>query len=246
PSLPRPGASGEAGAHEESPARADEQLLAERFLSTVAHEMKNQLHALQMTTALVRRSPRIPEQEQAQLAMVESGIRGVSRYVTDLLDFLRNRAGLLALTPTECDIVPVVRSAVEMLKLQYNARRTEFDSPGTLVGHFDADRLVQVVNNLVINAVKYGSPDAPVTVALRDDDSAMVLEVSNYGEPIPAAAIPALFDPYVRVASNGLRHRDGLGLGLAVVRQIVLKHGGAIDVTSGERTTFTVVLPKYP
>jgi PAS domain S-box-containing protein len=111
-------------------------------------------------------------------------------------------------------------------------------------GEWDPDRLAQVVSNLVGNALQHGAHDTPVEVRLGHEDSTLVLTVHNQGTPIPEALLPHVFDPFRR-ADN--RSRQGLGLGLYIVQQLILAHGGTITVSSqvDSGTTFTVRLPRH-
>jgi signal transduction histidine kinase len=114
---------------------------------------------------------------------------------------------------------------------------------GSSEGHWDEARLAQVLSNLIGNALRHGDPSVPVRVRWQGVTDSLLLEVHN-GGAIPPALREHLFDPFRR----GTRARDSLGLGLYIVRQIVLAHSGSIDVasTEGEGTTFRVRLPRWP
>ncbi|MFY0521974.1 sensor histidine kinase [Archangium gephyra] len=115
--------------------------------------------------------------------------------------------------------------------------------PGTYSGEWDPDRLAQVISNLVGNALHHGASHTPVEVALHQEDSTLVLTVHNQGAPIPEALLPHVFDPF---RGSGGGSRQGLGLGLYIVQQILQAHGGSISVDSraDSGTTFTVRLPR--
>jgi signal transduction histidine kinase len=107
--------------------------------------------------------------------------------------------------------------------------------------------MAQVVSNLVGNAIQHGDPTRPIDVRLTRRDGQAILDVHSSGPPIPEDLLPVLFDPYRR-SEQRPRTSRGLGLGLFITQQIVLAHGGRIDVTSteAEGTTFRVVLPARP
>ena len=122
-------------------------------------------------------------------------------------------------------------------------------SPGTGRGHWDADRLAQVVSNLVGNALRYGDPAHPVRVEVTDAGAEIILRINNRGAPIRPDVLPRIFEPFQRGADAGGKapRQEGLGLGLYIVRAIVLAHGGTIGVESSAEagTTFTIHLPRH-
>jgi signal transduction histidine kinase len=117
---------------------------------------------------------------------------------------------------------------------------------GDLRGNWDARRVQQALRNLVVNALRHGAADGPVGVSLRGEDAQVTLEVANSGPPLRPAALSQLFQPLKRVRAQDDREgREGLGLGLYIVREIARAHGGEVDVRSGgEETVFTVYLPR--
>ena len=113
------------------------------------------------------------------------------------------------------------------------------------MGRWDAERLAQVVSNLVGNGLQHGDARRPVVVHLTEGESTVVLEVQNDGKVIPPEALPTLFDPYRRGNEHDARSK-GLGLGLFIAEQIITAHGGRIEVrsTADEGTTLRVTLPR--
>lgn len=124
----------------------------------------------------------------------------------------------------------------------------DFHVEGDAWGEWDRTRILEVVDNLLSNAIKHGSRGQPIDVTVRSDGDDVVLAVHNGGAPIPAELVPVLFDPFRRAARSDHRHGElkSHGLGLYIVREIVVSHGGTIDVssTSEAGTTFTVRLPR--
>ena len=116
---------------------------------------------------------------------------------------------------------------------------------GDLRGDWDADRLAQVLSNLVRNAIEHGPTDAPIDVVATGRDDQVSLTVHNGGVPIPPEVIESIFEPMVR-HTHGAHARHGLGLGLYIARQIALAHGGSLEVTSTATagTTFELRLPR--
>ena len=144
------------------------------------------------------------------------------------------------------DAKAVVERAAVGLRDRYPGREIRVDAPAqTLLGSWDGDRIAQLVDNLVCNALQYGD-DAPVTVSLsRAADQSLELRVHNAGRAIPADLRERLFDPYWRGKGAEVSHPRGLGMGLYIVREIARAHGGAVEVRSddGDGTVFTVRLP---
>jgi signal transduction histidine kinase len=144
--------------------------------------------------------------------------------------------------------VQVFRHIVDELQVSNPNRELILDTEGSCWGEWDPDRLAQAVGNLVGNAVQHGSPGTPVRVALRSSPDQVVLEISNFGPPIPADVLPRIFEPFSRGEQGPGQRSQGLGLGLYIVRAILDAHGGSIDVRSTEgegTTTFTVRLPRW-
>jgi sigma-B regulation protein RsbU (phosphoserine phosphatase) len=170
----------------------------------------------------------------------------MSRMITDLLDFTRARlGGGVPLQRRPAELVELVRATLEEFEVTHPGRVVLSHAGGPYTGEWDPDRLAQVVSNLVGNALQHGAADTPVQVVLREEGAELVLSVTNQGPPIPEALLPHVFDPFRRATSSP---RQGLGLGLYIVQQLVLAHGGSITVSSdaASGTTFTVRLPRGP
>jgi signal transduction histidine kinase len=120
-----------------------------------------------------------------------------------------------------------------------------FTGKGDLTGEWDGDRIAQVLSNLVRNAVQHGGATDLITLAAEDNGSEVLLEVHNGGPPIPEGVQATMFEPMVRHAGDDHK-TTGLGLGLYIASQIVLAHGGSLNVKSTEAdgTTFAVRLPR--
>jgi signal transduction histidine kinase len=178
-------------------------------------------------------------------ARVSSSARRMSRMIEELVDLARARlAGGIPIDCQDADAGVLVERVIQEQRAAAPDREIVLTSEGALWGCWDAERLAQVVANLVGNAVRHGQPDTPVMVrldGLRDD--ALVFTIENAGA-IDPDVLPFVFDPF-RGGHKGGGRSDGLGLGLYIVQQIVRAHGGTIDAWSDEgRTRFTVTIPK--
>ncbi|MFC3803228.1 sensor histidine kinase [Cohnella sp. GCM10012308] len=166
--------------------------------------------------------------------------------INDLFEYTRTSGGLpLRLSPL---------NLVEMLGQLAVQFRLQFDHAGVegvtvfaekeLIVSADGDKLVRVFENLIDNAIRYGKDGGRIEIKARREGMEAVAEIVNYGEPLPASAIPQLFDRFYRLEQSRSRHTGGSGLGLAIAKNIVELHGGEIAATSGESgTTFRVRLP---
>jgi len=161
-------------------------------------------------------------------------LQAMERIVDELLDVGRARSEEL-LAREETSLAGICRSVVTEVSIRHPHRAILLMAHDEARGSWDAERLRQVVRNLLANALQYGARDAPVELTVIDLGDRVVLAVVNRGEPIPAGIREHLFDPF----------RRGAGLGLYVVRRIVEAHRGSVEVDSDQvRTVFRVTLPK--
>jgi phosphoserine phosphatase RsbU/P len=172
----------------------------------------------------------------------------MARMIDDLLDFTRSRlGGGFPISPRRIDLRELCAQVIEELELAYPERTIEFEAEGDAWGNWDPDRIAQVISNLIGNALTHSPDSATVGVRLADEQDRVVLTTNNAGPPIPAEVVAHLFEPGRRgPPRHGRAASSGLGLGLYIVQQIVLAHGGKIDVQSdaANGTTFTVTLPR--
>ena len=166
--------------------------------------------------------------------------------ISDLLDLTRARlAGAIPITRGRTDLQQVCEERDAGGSDGHPDAVLRLETSGNLVGDWDADRLAQVVSNLLGNAIQHGG-GTPVTVTAREDGDAVTLAVHNGGAPIPPEAMPLIFEPLARGQAENTHGLDSIGLGLFIARAIVSAHGGDIHVSSSSEdgTTFTVRLPK--
>jgi two-component system, sensor histidine kinase and response regulator len=219
--------------------------LNEMLTAVLSHDLRSPLNAV-LTSALLiqRRSTEEPVKETAG-RILSSGKR-MSRMIEDMLDMARARlAGGIPLRREPADLGALVDRVVSEVQAAYPQRKIEVEQTGTLGGNWDGERLAQVASNLLGNALQHGDPGGIVRVTVdgtRPD--AVVINVVNSGT-IPPDLLPQLFDPF-RGSRRQTGRAEGLGLGLYIVQQIVLAHGGRVDVQSGNdnRTAFVVRIPR--
>ncbi|WP_147445840.1 sensor histidine kinase, partial [Corallococcus aberystwythensis] len=217
----------------------------ERFLGIVGHDLRNPLHSIRMGASFLVASEQLPPPLVRTASRIISSTDRMTRMITELLDFTRSRLGSgIPLTPGTTDLGQVARQVVEELELAHPNRTVNVTATGPLTGQWDADRLAQVLSNLVGNALQYSPADATVELVLMGEPGQVVARVSNPGVPIAAEELEGLFHPFQR-ARTGAHVPSGLGLGLFISEQIVRGHRGTLTATSDvERTVFTLTLPR--
>jgi len=216
----------------------------EQFVGILGHDLRNPLNAISVGADLLLRKETVAQDSHATLRRIASSAARMRRMVEQLLDLTRARlAGGIPVQPTPgTNLADVARGAVEELRVAHPEAQLTVHATAQISGEWDADRMAQVVSNLVGNAISHGA-GGPVDVQVNGANGSAILEVHNGGAPIPADLLPRIFDPFRQAMPATVAH--GLGLGLFITRQIVLAHGGTIGVVSAqpEGTTFKVVLP---
>jgi signal transduction histidine kinase len=205
-------------------------------LGELGHDLRVPLSALSMGIELVQRDA--PSKAEI-LSTMQHTAKAMDRLIERLVRSARAGKGEVRLRRERGPLADVVRQAVAETSLAYPGHPLQFECWDEAPGEWDRDRLLQVLRNLLSNAMEHGAPGEPVLVSLIDCDGEVLLSVANSGEPIPDPFREHLFDPTRR----GTWSSDHLGL--YIVREIVRAHGGCIELTSDESATvFHVWLPK--
>ena len=216
------------------------------LLGMLGHDMRTPLNAIVMTASHLAALNAGEKVSEAAGMLIRSGA-SMQSLLDDLADFNRTSLGLgLRIVPAPVDLARAVEDELTQLRAAHPQRRIELAAGGELRGHWDGGRVRQVLRNLVSNAIRYGAGEAPVRVSVRGEASEVRLEVSNRGHLDPAE-IGRLFEPLHRGAAARASHhaREGLGLGLFIVREIARAHGGEAEARcEGEQTIFAVRLPR--
>jgi signal transduction histidine kinase len=216
----------------------------DQFFATIAHDLRNPLSAAQMGATLIMRHP-TAEHVPRWAARINENIGRVDRMVQDILDAMRMQTGArLPLELQEIDLVELVHDALDQLRTEHGERLV-LVAPAPVPGWFAPDAMRRALENLVINAVKYGAGSRPITVTVREEGQRAIMKVHNHGTHIPAEQQETLFRAFQRLASAETSGARGWGLGLAQVRAVAEAHGGSIGVDSvpGRGTTFTIDVP---
>lgn len=223
---------------------ADTLRLNEELMAVVGHDLRNPLDVILMTAELLQSDAQAPDVRKCGERLRRSGNR-MRQIIDELLDMTRARlGGGIPIEPRPADLLQIAKSVISEMETAHPDRRVQLQVDGEFSGTWDAPRLEQVISNLLGNAVRHGSPDSPVRVTLKGDGARVVLCVHNAGH-IPPQLLQRVFEPFQGNRDSRARS-GGLGLGLYIVQQIVMAHGGSVDVQSApsDGTTFHVVLPR--
>lgn len=217
------------------------------FLAILSHELRNPLAPIRTAIDMIKMAPEQPVSPRT-IDILDRQVDMLGRLVEDLLDVARINANKIELRPEGTDLRDIISAAVDTSgpAIERKQHTLEVNLPATSVPVVvDSMRMVQVITNLLQNAARYTDPHGRLTVTLSTCDDCAYIRVEDTGVGIPADLLPSIFDMFVqeRVRSDG---SGGLGLGLALARQIVLMHNGAITASSGGRdagSTFEIQLP---
>ncbi len=216
--------------------------LRDEFVAILGHDLRNPIAAIGGGIRVLYREELTPRgREIAKL--VEGSVKRMSRLIDDVLDLSKARlgGGLTVVRHAEPNLtheIEQVVSEIEMGAGRSIARR--LDLPGPLF--LDSARIMQLISNLLGNAISHGAADQPIEVSANIREGCLEVAVSNGGDPIPNEMLPRLFQPFFR--GNDSTGTQGLGLGLHISSEIAKAHGGTLSVSSSAaRTTFLLKIP---
>jgi signal transduction histidine kinase len=222
------------------------------FLAMAAHELRNPLLPLRLAAQMITRAEANPPLLAKLQATINGQVSHMARLIGDLLDGSRISTGKFRLERSAIELAGILDLAVETCQPAIDARRHRFTrtgAPGPFGMQGDAVRLVQVFSNLLENAAKYTPEGGEITLKTALREGAVAVIVSDNGIGISADALPHVFDLFVQDEHATALNQGGLGIGLAVVRELVEAHGGTVIATSagkGLGSEFVVTLPLTP
>lgn len=219
--------------------------LREQFIAVLGHDLRNPLAAISAGARILQRSGALQEHQHLRvLDMINSTVTRMSDLIDNILDFARGRlgGGIKLSRDGNRPLEPVLEQVVDELRTASPQRVIETSFEIAEPVNCDRTRIGQLVSNLIGNALTHGARDQPVHVGAKTEGGVFELWVANAGEPIPAAAMEKLFEPFFR--GDVRDSRQGLGLGLHIASQIAQAHGGRLDVTSTlDETRFVFKMP---
>jgi signal transduction histidine kinase/CheY-like chemotaxis protein len=225
--------------------------LKDHFLATLSHELRTPLNAILGYTRMLRTDAIPRERRSRALEVIERNATAQNQLVEDLLDMSRMTTGRIRLERQVLPIISPLREALESVKPSGDAKRIRFaveadEFAGNVNG--DEGRLRQIFWNVLANAVKFTGEDGRIFVGLANHGDAVEITVRDSGIGIDPGFLPHIFEPFRQADVGFSRSVGGLGLGLAICKQLAELHGGSIAAQSagpGHGTTFTVRLPRH-
>ena len=224
--------------------------LKDDFLATVSHELRTPLNAVLGWARMLMAKQLTPERAAHAIETIERNAASLAHIIDDLLDVSRIVAGRLQVSAQPIDLIAVTQAALDAARPLADQKHIEMrfcpepDAPAPVSG--DADRLRQVIWNLLMNAVKFTAAGGRIDVSIAHAGSVLELNIADTGQGISPEFLPHVFERFRQADGTPSRRHGGLGLGLAIVRQLVELHGGTVRAFSegvGRGATFTVRLP---
>jgi PAS domain S-box-containing protein len=223
--------------------------LKDDFLATISHELRNPLNAILGWAHMMRLGKLNEANMERAVETIYRNAKSQSQLVADLLDVSRIISGKLRLDVRTVDLISIVNAAIDSIRPAADAKTIRLQmmldpAAGPISG--DADRLQQIVWNLLTNAVKFTPKGGKIQVKVQRIDSHVEIVVSDSGVGISKEFLPYVFDRFRQADASITRTHGGLGLGLSIVHQLVDLHGGSVAVQSegeGKGATFTITLP---
>jgi len=225
--------------------------LKDEFLATLSHELRNPLNVILGYSELLLRMPEI--ERSSRLAQMAEALRrnaqSQSQLINDLLDLSRLQRGKISLNQETVSLAAIIDSAVETVRADASSKGIDIRLLGTdqlLLVDGDRLRLQQIAWNVLNNAVKFTPQGGSIDIGLKNENGSAVLVVADTGQGIDPAFLPHVFEMFRQADGSNSRRHGGLGIGLALVQQLVQLHGGTIEAHSegmNKGSRFTVRLP---
>ncbi|HEX8250502.1 MAG TPA: HAMP domain-containing sensor histidine kinase [Pyrinomonadaceae bacterium] len=219
------------------------------FLAILGHDLRGPLAAIQMASHILIKSEALDAPHLEVAARIKSSVSTMNRMIKDLLEFAGGQIGKkIPIKPEPANMGKVCRASIDEVQSAYPKAVFNFEMTGNLDSRFDPARFQQVLSNLLINAAKYSEEGKQIMLSIGRDAETIIVEVKNFGRPIPPESLQVIFNPLVQLSAKGSHSlpSTSLGLGLFIAREIVEGHNGTIEVSSSETdgTIFTVRLPQ--
>jgi PAS domain S-box-containing protein len=234
----------------EQQARQDAEQMSQskdEFVAMISHELRAPLNAIYGWVQLLQGGTLDAAQQRRAVDVIERSTRAQTQLIDDLLDMSRIIRGNLRLELEPTELPPVLQGAIESVRPAAAAKKLEIHmtpaAPVTVMA--DPDRLQQIFANVLVNAIKFTPQGGRIELRLAAEDGDAVVRIADNGLGIEPDMLPHIFEPFRQADASGKRSRGGLGIGLALVRHLVEKHGGTVQAQSagaGQGTTFTIRL----
>lgn len=222
------------------------------FLAILGHDLRSPLSAIANSSLYLGSPGLLPSGAPLEaVGRINRSAMRMSSMIRDLLEYTRSRLGrAIPISPEPVSMEQICRIAYDEARAAHPERIFRLDTSGPLDGQFDAERLHQVLSNLLNNAVQHGARNQPITLRAYGEADRVTVQVKNHGRPIPPDQLQVIFNPLVQIPS-ALVDEDStpstsLGLGLYIAHEIVAMHGGtlAAESSDSEGTVFSARLPR--
>lgn len=223
-----------------------ESILKKHFLAVLLHDLRTPLTAIKASAGLIVRQDSNLDVIHDLANRICNDCGRMDRMIKDFLDVsLIEEREFTLLEITDCELSDLISEVFHSLQ-SLHSNRLILETKGNLKGYWSPNYLQRVVENLVVNALKYGDSKENITLSLVGEESGVTMSVHNHGNPLSPQQQASLFKPFKRLHVSNSAGKEGWGLGLILVRGIVEAHGGKIKIESSpERgTAFTVNLPR--
>jgi PAS domain S-box-containing protein len=223
--------------------------LKDEFLATLSHELRTPLNAILGWSQILRRRKRDDKELNEGLSVIERNSRAQAQLIEDLLDMSRIISGKIRIDVQQIDLAEVISAAIEAVRPAAEAKEIHLDKaldPNIGLIRGDPARLQQVIWNLLSNAIKFTPGNGNVQVTLKRVNNHVEITVSDTGIGIKLEFLPYVFERFRQADATTTRQHGGLGLGMAIVKNLVELHGGKVRAKSpgeGRGATFTIELP---
>jgi len=221
------------------------------FLAILGHDLRSPLAAIANSSLYLSSPGMLPAGASLDaVRRIGRSSAKMSSLIRDLLEYTRTRLGRgIPISPQASSMEQICRIALDEIRSAHPERIFRLETSGELRGHFDGERLQQVLSNLLENAVQHGARSEPITLRAYGEADKVTVQVRNHGRPIPPDQLQVIFDPLVQIPSAAAGEEEeapGLGLGLYIAREIVQMHGGTMSAESSDRdgTVFSARLPR--
>ena len=213
--------------------------LREQFIAVLGHDLRNPLGAINSGMHLLLRTP-LNEKATTIVKMVQASVTRMNGLIENVMDFARGHlgSGLDLNRQSDVALASIIRQVIDELQISWPDRRINTHLAVTEPVNCDQFRIGELLSNLLANAITYGAPDKPITVAATATGAELEISVANAGDPIPPEKMKVLFEPFTRGS------QQGLGLGLYICQEIAKAHGGLVEARSStDETRFTFRMP---
>jgi signal transduction histidine kinase len=216
------------------------------FLSVLGHDLRNPIATISGVNSILELSENLSEKEKVAVQYSKSGTKRMAELIDNLLELTRLHLGKgMTVNKAQVDLQKHAHKIVQELQLAYPKYKIKMDSVDSVEGEWDKLRLEQMITNLVSNAIRHGEPGGTIKVHTSKEGNSGVLSVHNTGAPIPEKYRKRIFQGRFSRRNGNAAKEKSYGLGLYIVKEIVVAHQGKIMLTSSEEqgTTFKIILP---